>query len=215
MPCWRVLSRVVADAWPLWLAIAGILAALGLGSVLSVDLKGTIQGAGTLLEAFGFGTVAIGLRETRRSFGRPSIGAQARQWIERIRSAFSAPRTVSLQGTGVGYSSASGELRLVKAAAPGSSLVQRVAALEENLSRFRDECDAEVVRIRSEIAVVNASVDREAQARAAENRKLAATIEKFAVGGLSLESVGLAWLFVGLVLASSPGWIAAFLHHLF
>lgn len=215
MPRWRVLARVVADAWPVWLAIAGILAALGLGSVVSVDLKGTIQGAGTLLEAFGLGTVAVGLRETRRNFGRPSMGAHARKLIDRIRSAFAVPRTVSLQGTAAGHALASGELRLVKSAAPGAELERRVAALEENLARFRDEYDAKVVRILSEIAVVNANVEREAQARAAAQRKLAKSIEDFAVGGLSLEFVGLAWLFVGLVLASSPGWIAAYLHHLF
>jgi hypothetical protein len=208
------LIAALVDAWPAWLAAAGILAAAFFGWVLSHDPSAGVLYAGTMLEMFGLATVAFGLSEVRRSFGRPSLWQKFLAWLRQIAGAFRPPKPITLQANAGGVAIVGSKARLIVSAGPGSSLDRRVAILEENLNRLRDEVDANENGIKKEVGAVRDALSREQQARDNEFRKIAAQMEELAVGGLHLELVGLTWLVFGGLGTSIPDQIARLLRWL-
>jgi hypothetical protein len=207
----QALIAALRDAWPVWLAIAGILVAAFFGWVLSHDASAGVLYAGATLEMFGLGTVAFGLSEVRRSFGRPSLREKCLAWLSQVASAFRPPKPITLQANAGLEAIVGVGARLIVRAGPGSSLDQRVAILEENLNRLRDEVDANESKIKREVAAVREALSREQQARDNEVRRMAAHMEELAVGGLHLELVGLTWLVFGGLGTSIPGEVARLL----
>lgn len=207
----KTLIAALVDAWPAGLAIAGILVAVVVGWVLSHDVSGGVLYAGTMLEIFGLATVAFGLSEVRRSFGRPSLAQKFLAWLRQIAGAFRPPRPITLQANAGGMAMAGGEARLMVSAGPDSSLDRRVAILEENLDRLREEVDAKESKMKKELGAVRDALSREQQARQNELHRMAAQTEELAVGGLHLELVGLTWLVFGGLGTSIPDQIARLL----
>lgn len=207
----QALIAALVDAWPAWLATFGILIAALFGWMLSHDGSTGVLYAGTMLEMFGLATVAFGLSEVRRSFGRPSLSQKFLAWLRQVAGAFRPPKPVTLQANAGLMATVGGQARLTVRAGPDSSLDRRVAILEENLDRLREEVDANESKIKKEVGAVRDALSREQQARDNEFRKMGAQMEELAVGGLHLELVGLTWLVVGGLGTSIPDQIARLL----
>lgn len=208
---WRTLVVALKDAWPTWLALGGIALPVTVGWVFSQDVSAAVRYAGTALQVLGLATVTIGLSETRRLFGRPSLPRKIWRWFRQLAAAFATPKPITLQVSDAVSVAMTGDARVVRGAGPGASLEDRVSVLEENLSRLRDELDVKKQEFRQEIQTVREHIERETQERRAENQQAARRIEEMAVGGLHLEIVGLSWLVLGVVGTSIPDEIAAVL----
>jgi hypothetical protein len=136
------LIAAVRDAWPVQLALGGIAfaSALGVAGALVLGLAATspaaVRYAGTTLEVLGIATVAVGLREVRKRFGRPSFRQEVLAWFQQIAAVFGPPKAYGLRAEVGGIAITGGKARLVHRAGPGASLESRVAILEEGLERL-------------------------------------------------------------------------------
>lgn len=211
---WRALIAAVRNAWPVWLALGGIAIAFLVGWKLSANDTAGIRYAGTVLQVLGLATVAVGLSDLRRLFGKPSFSQKVLAWLRQIWTAFRSPKPSTLQIDNVVVETTLSELSPSGGAGPGASLDYRVAILEENLNRLRDEFNVQVSKIRKELGAVHGALDHEQRAREAETSQMAARLEELAVGGLHLESVGLLWLVFGVLGTSIPDEIAKLLQAL-
>lgn len=208
---WRTLLALLKDAWPTGLALGGVALSFFVSWLFSVTLSAAVRHAGTMLQVLGLATVAIGLSEMRRLFGRPSLRRRVAAWFRRVIATFRTPEPITLQASGSFSAAWFGEARVVRGVPPGAPLEDRVAVLEDNLGRLRDELDAKEEKIRREMATVREGLEHESQERRVENQRMAQTVEEVAVGGLHLEFVGLIWLVLGVLGTSIPDEIAAFL----
>jgi hypothetical protein len=199
------------DAWPAWTALAGVIVAIVVGFGLSANTSAGVRYAGMMLQIFGLGTVAIGLSQVRRSFGRPSLVEKVVAWFRQLVAAFLPPKPITGQANAGGVVTVAGEARVVVRAGPDASLDRRVTILEENLDRLRDEIDAKESKVRTELSTVKAAVEQEQRARETEARRLSSQMEELAVGGLHLELIGLAWLILGVLGTSIPDELAKLL----
>ena len=213
---WRTIEAVLRDAWPTWLAISGLIFALTVALtakwLLSATLTTAVRYSGTILQILGLSTVALGLRQMRRMFDRPSVGAAILRWLRRFAAAFTAPKPLSLKCVeGIDSMEAFGDARVVLGPRPVAALDERVSILEENLKLLRNELDTKVQGVRRELGTLKESIERESQERRVADEKTARKIEEVAIGGLHLEVVGLVWLLLGVTAASIPDVIAAWL----
>ena len=208
---WRTLAAVIWDAWPIWLAVGGVVFAFVASWLLSTTPTDAVRYTGTWLQIFGLSTVAFGLRQMRRIFDRPSFRAAMLNWFRRLAAAFTGPKPISLQALAGAFAMTGGDLRLIRGVRPGATLEERVSILEENLKLLRDELDTRLQGVRQEVGTVKESIERESQERRSADEKTARKIEEVAIGGLHLEVVGLVWLLLGVTAASIPDVIAAWL----
>ena len=213
---WRNMAALLKEAWPIGLAVGGVVLAFALaltvGCFLSTTLSAVVRYTGMILQISGLLTVAIGLSKMRRYFGRPSLIDKVSGWFGRLAAAFTAPKPISLEVSVANEIDVAGEVvSAVRALGPGASLDDRVALLEENVNQLRRELDTKVQRLRRGLATVKESIQRESAERQAAHNETTRTIEEVTVGGLHLEMVGLCWLFLGIMGTSMPDGIAALL----
>lgn len=160
-----------------------------------------------LLELMGLTTVALGIRETRGLFGRPSLLHVGRAWLTRFPRFRQNVRIIAGSAAialGGGSVSAFGTV----GPAPTSTLEERVAILEKSLSQAHvlihethRKIDQETRQRQSDINVVK----RELEDGDSKNKQL---VEEAAAGGLYLETTGAFWLAFGITLATASNEIA-------
>ena len=201
---WRILLSVLKDAWPVWTAIGVIVAAFWVSSFFSPTPSGTVLYAGTALQGFGLLTVAFGLSKTRQKFGHPSIPTKFLAWFGKLAEAIRPPKPVTIQvgAASIGTSGAVG--RATVSAGSGASVEQRLSILEGNLNLLRGELDTEILEIHRRLKDTKENLQRESHERREGIQDINNNIEELAIGGLHLETIGLTWLFIGVIGASIP-----------
>jgi hypothetical protein len=169
-----------------------------------------------LLQLLGLATVAFGLSQMRRLFGRPSVAEKVLRWWGRFVATFSRPKAVHayLNATAASVTLSAGKARVRHGVSPDAPTDRRVTVLEENLNLLQKQVDEDLDELRGRIAELKAQADREAQARRQDDDRMALQLEAVAVGGLHLESIGLLWLALGVLGTSVPVEIAACLARL-
>jgi hypothetical protein len=209
----RVLIAAFKNTKPTWLPLAGLIVSFFIGWFFSSTTSAGVRYAGATLQILGLATVASGLSEMRRYFGRPSLREKFCGWLKQIAAVFKRPQTatyddgLSLGGTTYG---GSGSERFIYSAGPEASLEERISVLEKNLDRLRDEFEGEVKPLRQDVGGLRRDIKSEIQARRAEHQEMEKKIEQVAVGGLHLEYIGVVWLFFGILASSIPDELAAF-----
>lgn len=217
------LVGVLRDARPFWTLLIGLGLAAIVGWLLAEWLSASpadvpadaVRYAGAALQLFGLGLVARGLSEARVLFGRPPLMASIRAWFVRLASVFRARHAASLQADLRASGRASGNLSTRKIPGPGSTLEQRLEALERNVRELENETRRDLAALRDQIGQIGTAVHHEATERTRSDRVIEQRMEKFAVGGLHLEAVGLIWLLFGTVAGSAPDETAAFIAAVF
>lgn len=192
-----------------WLMLVVLLLAMVIIVRLRTDEQ-TIRITGMVLEIFGLGTVAWGVSQTRRRFGRPSIVALTRQWLGQIPR---WPRNHVISLAGVASAGAVGSARghAVYGVGPNPTIEERVDALEKNLKGLDERFNQARNEIEAKVRKQSESIDEERRTRASADENLRKTIEDTETGGLHLSAVGLVWLLVGLILSTIPEELAALL----
>ncbi len=208
---WRALLIVLKEGWPLWVAVGGAILAFTMSWLVSTTLASTIRYTGMVLQLFGLFTIARGLSELRRLFGRPPLISRVVGWFGRFLAVFAPPQTISAHVSGSGGATASGHARVTTSPGLRASVEERLYALEEKAKQLRNDLDNEVQGLRREIDVVRERIGQESQHRRVGDQEAERKIEEVAIGGLHLEIVGLLWLFLGVVGTSIPDEIAAWL----
>ena len=206
-----MLLAVVREAWPIWLAVGGIAGAAVIASALSSDTTTWIRYTSVGLEVLGICTVAYGLSDVRRAFGRPSLGQKLVGWARRLWSVIRLPPPTTAVFKGSGGLTLGGSARVRFGASADSPIEHRLTVLEQNVARLQDEVDANETALRRDLGLVKESLGTEQQVREGQFRQLATQLEEFAVGGLHLEFVGLVWLVAGGLGTNIPEEIATWL----
>jgi septal ring factor EnvC (AmiA/AmiB activator) len=85
-----------------------------------------------------------------------------------------------------------------------ATTAERMAFLEREIERLREEHDRSLIAVTEQVGRVATDVARERNDRTRGNAELKRAVEDLAVGGLTLEAIGLAWLVVGVLLGTLP-----------
>ena len=196
----------LVEAWHFWLFLF-----LSLLVILVVVLMGrselAFRVAGMLLQLLGVLTILIGIRETRKLFGRPSLAFMLRGWFRRFprfkprvyeATGFAEVPRPTVNGWGYTFSTTS----------PDATLEQRIELLEKRSEYLRNKVDEVRRELEQEVQKVISSVNEEQSARITEDRQILARLEATETGGLHISAMGAVWIFFGIVLSSLPSELA-------
>lgn len=205
---WKIKHRITGSllvltrgAWQFWVTVL-ILLILFFAPRLWTDCRETwFRQAGVLLQLAGLGTVALGIYETRRRFGRPSLAKRFKEWLASLKNAVLLPPI-----TGSGHVTvAPGVGGLALTGFPPTITTtpeERLRAIEAAVDELQKRL-AKVVADSAQTAEdLRTALADEAGARDRADREVRLLIEEQAAGGLHLEVMGLVWLLVGTLL----GW---------
>ena len=201
-------ARWIATASPAWgtLGVIGIVA--GVASFLPGNTDDRVRYCGMTLELLGVFTVVHGLREKRRLFKRPSLFDHLKDWLGR-RPRWGAKNQVIIAAS-AGHLSISGSARtsIWRGTAPDATLEARFAALEANVETLRSEQAELAKQLQAEAQTRNTALEAERRSRDSVVNALRSQLDTFGAGGLPLETAGLVWLILGVVLATASTEIA-------
>ena len=189
-----------------WLAVFVVALALSFTLRRGVT-ESEVRITGLLLQIFGIGTVAWGIRETRALFGRPTLVAEFRAWFCRFPvyggRIVSASANITMSGASLharGYSSAS--------AGTDASVGARIEALEKNLKLINERIDHTQNEMDQKFRGHADLLEQEEQTRARDDQAIREKLEATETGGLHISAMGALWLFVGITLSTAAPEIA-------
>jgi hypothetical protein len=164
---------------------------------------------GLAFQLLGILTVVLGLRDKRRLFDRPSLLENIRLWLDRRPRWEAKPQTFLVTGTDEISLADSVKASVWRATSADAPIEARLALLEANLATLRTEQTEAAKQIQAATRKTNEAIDAERRSRESAVTALRVQIEGLGVGGLHVEWTGVAWLILGVVLATVPGEIAA------
>ncbi|WP_420457193.1 hypothetical protein [Rubrivirga sp.] len=205
----RNFFRVLKRGWPFWLTLLGLIGAWVASYFLADKLEDQIRYTGFLLELLGVLNVAVGLSETRKLFGRPSVFSEAASWLKQLRGALKQPitGTINLSGAASSTSAASG--RIIQGLREDAPVEERLKYLEDRYKELRSDFSDTSRRLNQSISAVRDQLSKERRERQEQTDKLRIQLEELTVGGLKLETIGLVWLLIGIVCSSIPAELAS------
>ena len=183
-----------------WL-MATVLLAAGCVAFWPETSEPRIRITGWVLELFGLATVAWGLQETRRQFGRPNFLSLVRAWWTdrprlrlKITTGTMHATLGGVTGSATGYQ--------VHGTSPTSTLEDRVVALEANLRGVNERVDQVHRDLIKETFTRKEAFSNERKARENEDSQIRQKLESVETGGLHISMVGVVWLTAGLTFST-------------
>jgi hypothetical protein len=198
----RALCGWLTEPRVFWLTVAVLLAAVAVAFWPEMT-EPRVRITGWALELLGLGTVAWGIRETRRQFGRPDIFVNFRAWWARrpkLRQQHVAAG--ALQGAAGARLSATGTLSNATPLSP--TLEERIVALEENLRGVNERVDQVRRELHKEAVARDEAFSSERRAREKEDTEIKQKLESVETGGLYVSMMGVVWLAIGLTFSTIP-----------
>jgi hypothetical protein len=197
----KAIWNWLKEANVVWLLVSVMGVAL-LGAFGAEANEARVRLTGWVLELFGLGTVAWGIRETRRQFGRPSILRIARDWVARYPMPSPIVPSRGITGT-IGMVEEHDTAQAI-GVVHTPSLEGRIIALENNLRSIGERVDHVELALDQEAHTRQAALSQERRSREAQNQLIRRQLEAVETGGLDISSVGLVWLALGLTLSTIP-----------
>jgi hypothetical protein len=190
-----------------WLTLLVVVLALEI-SLQRGATEFQVRASGLGLEWFGLVTVAIGVRETRKLFGRPSLGQLVRGWVSRF------PRwrgkVIVMPGTGsLSLGGGSARLSVWSKVDPTAPLQDQMTAIARNVERLNERIDGLHREVDEGLRKHTEALGAEQRSRAQGDQDLNLRLEAAAAGGLHITFMGTMWLFLGALLATLSPEIAA------
>lgn len=196
----KQLGPWLGDAKYFWIALVTNAVALCI-ALAPFSSEPVARWTGMFLQLGGVLTVAFGISETRSYFGHPSIASKAKGWLQRFPL---LRRDVVISCQGGSYNITGGKARLTKTAEPqGTTLADRVDALEKNVTWINDRISDIQKETNAEFAKATEALKAEEAARKTEDEGLAKKLETTATGGVHISAIGASWIFVGQILGST------------
>jgi hypothetical protein len=201
---WRVLVRWIVEPWTFWLFLLTVAATWLVAFLLGDTPELRARIIGVLLQLLGLVTVAIGLRNMRRLFGRPSFAAWFRDWVSRFLLSFRKPEPLVITPAPASASTGVGQPTVRISASANSTSEERISLMEKDVDLLWTSLDRLQKDFAENIRKVSARTTKDVLTLKRVDQQLQNHLEEVAVGGLRLEVVGLSWLLIGLVLATLP-----------
>lgn len=162
----------------------------------------SVRISGLALQLLGIAAAAIGIRDTRRMFGKPSFLALVRTWF-RARPKFD-PKPVAATSNNLGKVSCSISADIWRSPRQPITVESQLEAIEENLKSLRSRMDETDLQLHKHIRNTDQKLSSEEYTRAEADRQLHLKIEAATTDGLHLATVGVIWLACGAILSSLP-----------
>lgn len=202
----RALLHWIVEPRLFWLCAFVVVTSAGF-ALLGGASEPKIRVIGLLLQLCGIGTVAWGLRETRKLFGYPGFFEHSVEWLKRFPKYKPRPISGKIHGT-VPAVQQRGSAHAWQSPDPEAPIEKRLAAVEANLLdvnqrlvQVQHGLDHETRRITSEL-------DEERRIRKEEDKETRRNLALSQTGGLSISAMGLVWLFWGIILSTASTEIA-------
>ncbi|MBB4821849.1 hypothetical protein HNP29_005262 [Pseudomonas alcaligenes] len=163
----------------------------------------SVRITGLVLQVLGIATVAWGIKETRGLFGQPSLLKVGVMWFKsfppfggRVTSGSGHGVIGNIRGGGNSYSQVPMD--------PGSSVDERLAAIERNLNLIHQRISHVESNFEQEARVLSEDIKKERMIREQDIEKTHGKIEAVSTGGLYISATGALWLFIGVVMSTAP-----------
>jgi hypothetical protein len=194
------LYRWLGEARLAWRTVLVVVLALYI-SLRHGATEVEIRLTGLALQLAGIGTVAHGLHETRKLFGRPGIMTLFRRWASR----FPRWRRHIIEHLAAG----SFEIAGSKARAyvwttmdPAVPVQMQLNALRQNVERLNERLTQIQSDLDTELHRHSEALGQEQQVRAKHDQDLQSRLEAAETGGLHISFIGVVLLFLGVLLTT-------------
>ena len=168
----------------------------------------SVRLAGLLLQLLGIAAAAVGIRDTRRMFGKPSFLELVRSWLKALPGL--KPRTVSASASSTLSVSDSVRCYAWRGPGPDPTIESRLTAAEANLKELCDRANQAEAAFDTHVRNTKQSLSEERASRLEADRQLHLKIEAASTDGLHLAAIGVVWLACGVVLSTAPNELLAF-----
>lgn len=172
-----------------------------------VHTEPAIRLAGLCLQLLGIAAAALGIRDTRRMFGKPSFLQSLRSWAASWPRFKPKAQHVSVSGSVSIGSSASATVW--QGVAPDATLEQRINALEANLKSVDGRLHSAEGVISTNERTFTSKLQQESHERGTQVAELHHKVEAASTDGLRLAAAGAFWLAIGVVLSTASPEILA------
>lgn len=173
-----------------------------------VHTEPAIRLAGLCLQLLGIAAAALGIRDTRRMFGKPSFLQSLRSWAAswpRFK-----PKAQHVLISASGSIGVSGSATVSQGMAPNATLEQRIDALEAHLKSVDVRLHSAESTISTNERALTSKLQQESQERGTQVAELHRKVEAASTDGLRLAAAGAFWLAIGLVLSTASPELLAF-----
>lgn len=171
-------------------------------SLCFLQTEQSVRLTGLLLQLLGIAAAAIGIRDTRRIFGKPSFLELIRTWaraIPRLRL-----KSVSSSASSRLSVSATCKAQVWHGAGTEPTIESRLAAAEANLQELNSRANKAESEFDAHVRQSAQSLRDERAERLEADRQLHLKVESASTDGLHLAAVGVAWLACGAILSTMP-----------
>lgn len=199
----------ILRGWRVWAPLAVVVLLAATGSFLPGSPEDHARYIGVVLQLLGIGTVVHGLRDRRRLFQRPSLLGHIRAWFAGRPRLNPKPHLIHAASGHIVASGSTAKISVWHGLPPDGSLEARIEALQANLETLRKEHADTSRELRDEVRVRADQVDLERRTRETAIGDIRSRVDTLGAGGLHIESAGLFWLIIGVVLGTVPGEIAS------
>jgi hypothetical protein len=193
--------------------VAGLLVAYLLAYLVNYllrDQEASVRTAGGVLQILGIGSVALGISQLRRNFGLRGTVAEiitdllhlTKTAVQRVAQMFGRRPAVIKAALSDALGLSSVRARAKVRSGSSASVDQRITLLEKLVDKLEDELWTLQDTIDHDREQFNKALDTEKDAREKEFKALQDCVSSLAVGGIRLQTLGLVWLFLGVVLTT-------------
>ncbi len=166
-----------------------------------VHTEPAIRLAGLCLQLLGIAAAALGIRDTRRMFGKPSFLQSLSSWAASWPRFKPKAQHVSLsESVSIGSSMSA---TLSQGVAPDATLEQRIDALEANLKSVDGRLQSAEGAISTNERTLMSKLQQESHERGTQIAELHRKVEAASTDGLRLAASGAFWLAMGVVLSTA------------
>ncbi|MEZ5530927.1 MAG: hypothetical protein R3E69_00930 [Steroidobacteraceae bacterium] len=192
---WLTEPRV---AWVTLIAIGVSVAFVTRPEVTEPQIRIT----GLVLQLLGIGTVAWGLRETRKLFGRPSLYGLFREWLHRFPMLGGRVHSMSAN-VRLGGVTANGRGHVSASAGANPTVKARIEALEKNVVFLSDRIAQTQNEMDKKFRDQAERLKEERVAWQRDHEQLSKRLEATETGGLHVSAAGVLLLFVGVAMSTA------------
>jgi len=201
----------LAEIPTFWAFLAVLTVAICAPLFLVQSAENAIRYAGLVLQLVGVGVVAYTLKGRGEPLGHAPVITFAREWARR------APKfrqgTITLEGNLSSAARASATLEATVWRGPrlDQPIEAQLESIRDNIATLRSQVETQESKASGRFAELRTAIEAESTRRSAQIQETRQTLKVVAADSLYLEVAGLAWLVIGIALATIPGEIATLL----
>jgi len=195
---WRVITWLFWN--PFWAVMVGLPIVILLAGLVWEDWEPRLRMAGLFLQIAGALVTIAGVDSRRKLFHRPGLVKAFGMWCRRFPQ---RKQNVTVAVGGVGLGTATGTAFATVSAPQDASLQDRVKLLEQGQQQLFLLAHQLQVRIQEERSTRTAELKAERIEREKKDEENLKTIQQATAGGLHVEIIGIAWVVIGLMLATA------------